>query len=303
MPTDLALAHYPGASQAAVAGMTEMFSHCARLQRREGMEAITLTTVSAGALPARRFDAVILPPAFGNEEFLAPSPALVEWLRGQHDGEALMASACAGAFYLGAAGLLDGRRVTTHWGLETRLQQRFPAAWVNTDPILTRDGRIVTAGGLLSWIDLALELTAELASPRLMRELGRHFVTDTGRREQRHHRGFRPPTDHGDTAVLRMQLRIEAGFAEALSVRGLAAEAGLSERSLLRRFKAATGLAPLAYLQHTRIQAARQRLESGPDPVEAIAYEVGYEDATAFRKVFRKLTGLTPSDYRRRLRR
>ncbi|WP_212524028.1 helix-turn-helix domain-containing protein [Actibacterium sp. MT2.3-13A] len=303
MPADLALVHYPGASQAALAGMTEMFSHCARMQRREGMEALTLATVTADTLPAARLDAVILPPAFGNDDFLSPDPALVRWLRGQHAGGALMASACAGAFYLGAAGVLDGRRVTTHWGLEARLQQRFPRAKVNTDPILTRDGRIVTAGGLLSWIDLALELTAQMSSPRLMRELGRHFVTDTGRREQRHYRGFRPPADHGDTAILRVQRRIETGFAQALTIRGLAAEAGLSERSLLRRFRAATGLTPLAYLQHTRIQAAQQRLEGGPDPVETIAHEVGYEDATAFRKVFRRLTGLTPSDYRRRLRR
>ena len=303
MPTHLALVHYPGASQAALAGMAEMFSHCARLQRREGMAETALTSVTPSALPEARFDAVILPPAFGNQDFLAPDPALVGWLRGQHDGGALMASACAGAFYLGAAGLLDGRRVTTHWGLETRLQQRFPAARVNADAILTRDGRVVTAGGLLSWIDLALELAAEYASPRLMRELGRHFVTDTGRREQRYYRSFRPPTDHGDTAVLRAQRRIEEGYGQHLTVRGLAADAGLSERSLLRRFKAATGLTPLAYLQHTRIQAAQQRLESGPDPVEAIAFDVGYEDATAFRKVFRRLTGLTPSDYRRRLRR
>ena len=296
---DLFLLDYPGASRAAIAGLQEMFCHGARLHKREGLPEITLTT---GRLPGAAPDAVILPPAFDSDAYLTPPPALAGWLRGLPDS-CLIASACAGAFLLGAAGLLDGRSVTTHWALEADLQARFPKARVNADAILIRDGHVITAGGLLSWIDLALELIAHFSGPAIMREVGRHFVTDTGRREQRPYRGFSPPMHHGDRPIEQAQSLIARTFTAPISIAGLAQAVALSERTFLRRFERATGLTPLAYVQKLRIEAARRALESTTAPIDQIALSIGYENAGAFRKLFKRHTGLSPSQYRQRLKR
>ncbi|WP_457648058.1 GlxA family transcriptional regulator [Profundibacter sp.] len=296
---NLALLDYPGASIAAVAGLQEMFTYTARLHKRDGLPDITLTT---GHPPKTTPDAVILPPAFGNDAYLTPPQNLIDWLRKLPD-TCLIASTCAGAFYLGAANLLDGRRVTTHWALEHDLQSRFPKAKVDTGEILIRDGRIITAGGLLSWIDLALELIAHFSGPAIMREVGRHFVTDTGRRDQRPYRAFTPPMSHGDHQIEQAQFLIERTFAAPIRIAELAKTVALTERTFLRRFERATGLTPQTYVQHLRIQSAQRALESTPAPIDQIAYSVGYENANAFRKLFKRHTGLSPSQYRQRLKR
>jgi len=301
-PINLILLDYPGASIAAVAGLQEMLTHVARLHERDGLAPINLTVVTANSLPTTRPTAVILPPAFGNDQYLNPSQTILDWLRRLPD-DCIMASACAGAFYLGAAGVLDQRRVTTHWGLEQELQSRTPNANVDADEILISDGRVITAGGLLSWVDLALELIARLTSITVMREVGRHFVVDTGRREQRYYRGFSPPMHHGDSPIEQAQFLIERTFTAPIRISELARTVALTERTFLRRFERATGHTPLAYVQHLRIQSAQRALENTPAAIDQIAYAVGYENANAFRKLFKRHTGLSPSQYRQRLKR
>lgn len=307
-PIHLTLVNYPGASLAGVAGLQEVFAYVARLHARDGLAAVNLTMITAdgGAandLPTGPAQIVILPPAFGNDQYLTPSPPLIEWLQVQSKNGGVMASACAGAFYLGAAGLLQKRRVTTHWGLEAMLRERFPEALVDTGEILIRDGQVVTAGGLLSWVDLALELIAGFSSLEVMREVGRHFVVDTGRREQRYYRSFNPPLGHGDTPIEQAQVLIERTFAAPIRISELARTVGLTERTFLRRFEGATGHTPLAYVQHLRIQSAQRALENTAAAIEQVAYAVGYENANAFRKLFKRHTGLSPSQYRQRLKR
>lgn len=302
-PITLTLVNYPGASLAGAAGLQEMFAYVARLHLRDGLAVVNLTTATVDSLPTGAAQIVILPPAFGNDQYLTPSPPLIEWLQVQAKTGCVMASACAGAFYLGAAGLLQQRRVTTHWGLEATLRERFPDALVDTGEILIRDGQVVTAGGLLSWVDLALELIAGFSSPEVMREVGRHFVVDTGKREQRYYRSFTPPLNHGDTPIEQAQVLIERTFAAPISISELARTVGLTERTFLRRFERATGHTPLAYVQHLRIQSAQRSLENTAAAIEQIAYAVGYENANAFRKLFKRHTGLSPSQYRLRLKR
>jgi len=298
----LILIDYPGASLAAVAGVQEMFSHTARLHKRDALAPITLTTVTAASLPKMQAEAVILPPAFGNAQYLTPPPAVIDWLRQRAD-DTIMASACAGAFYLAAAGLLDGHRVTTHWGLEQMLRDHAPKAEVDIGEILIREGRVITAGGLLSWVDLALELINQLCGPEIMREVGRHFVVDTGRREQRYYSAFTPPTQHGDGPIKQAQALIERTFTAPIRISELARTVALTERTFLRRFERATGHTPLAYVQHLRIQSAQRGLENTNAAIDQIAYAVGYENANAFRKLFKRHTGLSPSQYRQRLKR
>ena len=301
-PSPIVILHYPGASSAAAKGLHEMLDFANQLRQRDGMEALPVMIACAEAVPDTLARAVILPPAFGNRDYLDPDPVLVGWLQAL-PRQTIVASACAGAFYLGAAGLLDGRRATTHWALEARLRTGFPAAQVDAGEILIRDGRVITAGGLLSWVDLALELIAQLSTLAIMREVGRYFVADTGRREQRYYRAFRPPMEHGDKAIEKAQRIMEQGFSTPLRISTLAADVALSPRTFLRRFERATDLTPTTYLQHLRIQAAQAMLEDGPKTIGEIAHLVGYENTNAFRKVFQRLTGLPPSQYRARLRR
>lgn len=301
-PHAIALLDYPGASRAALEGLHEMLRHADRQARAAGLRGIAVTRVAA-PMPGRRFAAVVVPPAFGSRAYLDPDPGLVRWLAAERGSGALLASGCAGAFYLGAAGALDGRRVTTHWALAEPLAARFPALRAEPEHVTICDGPIITAGGLFSWIDLGLELTARFTSQAIMRELGRFFVIDTGQRDQRHYRSFRPAKDHTDAAILRAQHLLADNLARPWRIPELAAATALSERSLLRRFSAATGRTPLAYLQALRISAAQDRLADSAAPVERVAAEVGYENANAFRKLFRRETGLSPSEYRKRLRR
>lgn len=300
--THLILLDYPGASKAAVAGLQEMFSHTARLFERDDLGPITLTTATVKTLPAEQADAIILPPAFGNDQYLNPPVAVMTWLR-QRDESSIMASACAGAFYLGAAGLLERHRVTTHWALEQPLRDAVPNAVIDIGEILICDGRIITAGGLLSWVDLALELISQLCGPEIMREVGRHFVVDTGRREQRYYSAFTPPTQHGDEPITQAQALIERTFTAPIRISELARTVALTERTFLRRFERATGHTPLAYVQQLRIQSAQRALENTKAAIEQIAYAVGYENVNAFRKLFKRHTGLSPSQYRQRLKR
>lgn len=302
MSFNLILLEYPGASKAAVAGLQEMFSHVARLHRRDELVPITMTTVTATSLPSGQFDAVILPPAFDNAQYLNPPQSVINWL-GKRNEACVMASACAGAFYLAAAGLLDQRRVTTHWALEQPLRDLVPNATVDVGEILIRDGRIITAGGLLSWVDLAVELINQLCGPDIMREVGRHFVVDTGRREQRYYSAFNPTMQHGDEPITQAQALIERTFTAPIRISELARTVALTERTFLRRFERATGHTPLVYVQHLRIQSAQRSLENTTAAIDQIAYAVGYENANAFRKLFKRHTGLSPSQYRQRLKR
>jgi transcriptional regulator GlxA family with amidase domain len=303
MPAHFLILHYPGASRAAIEGLREMFQHTARLCERDALPALTHAVATPETLPQTLPTAAILPPAFGNSHYLTPDPAICAWLTLARAQNRTLASACAGAFYLGACGALDHRRATTHWALGAELQTHAPLATIDTGEILIAESGVITAGGLLSWVDLALELVAGHAGLETMRELGRHFVVDTGRREQRPYRGFTPRTGHDDAPVLLAQDLIRKTYTSPVRIARLADAVGLTERTFLRRFERATGLTPLTYVQHLRMHSAQLSLENTPAPIEQISYAVGYENPNAFRKLFKRHTGLSPTQYRQRLKR
>ncbi len=303
MPPHILILHYPGASVAAIEGLREMFIHAARLCARDGLPPLTFSIAQPETLPNDLPSAAVLPPAFDNRHYLTPDPAIQNWLTNANRNLCTLASACAGAFYLSACGALGGRRVTTHWALEGELRAHSPSSIVDVGEILIRDGNIITAGGMLSWVDLGLELMAQFASPEIMRDLGRHFVVDTGHREQRYYRGFAPQTDHDDAPVRHAQSLIARTYAAPIRISELAKTVGLTERTFLRRFEKVTHLTPLKYVQHLRIQSAQIALENTSAAVEQISYMVGYENPNAFRKLFKREIGLSPSQYRQRLKR
>ncbi|MBV0934315.1 GlxA family transcriptional regulator [Marinobacterium weihaiense] len=262
------------------------------------LAAETLSRQPQGTLPHPEL--VIVPPILQGQAYLAPLPDVCRALRDWHGQGSVISSACAGAFVLAQAGLLEGRCATTHWQLEGLFRYHFPHLDLDTNALLLSDSDLVTAGGVMAWMDLALHLIGRYVPPSVVQALGRFLVVDTGTRQQRYYRSFMPVMSHGDAPVLRVQHQLHQHYQRRLAVRDMAAIAGLTERTFMRRFQRATGLRPGEYLQQQRLHKAREALENSRDPIERIAWQVGYEDVSAFRKMFLKQTGLSPSQYRER---
>ena len=243
---------------------------------------------------------VLAPPSLVMPERMQPMPASAAWMKARHGEGSALGSICAGAFVLAETGLADGRRATTHWAFAEALAARFPAVKVAASAMVLEDGDLMTAGGILAWTDLGLTLVERLLGPSVMLATARFLLIDPPRRSQLPFAAFQPRFDHGDAAVLKAQHAIHARAAQGTGVPELAAVAGLGERTFLRRFAKATGMRPVEYLQQVRIARAREALELTRDPVDAIAWSVGYADPAAFRKLFQRLTGETPMAYRRR---
>jgi len=299
-PPRIALVDYPGVQRAALYGLCDLFTLIPRLAERP-VVAPEVTMTPAKATGGGPFDVIVLPPAISGARPLPNDPVL-PWVRARHAEGAIAASVCVGAFWLAACGLLDGRRATTHWAVEDEFRRAFPKVRLRPDAILIDDGDIMTAGGLMAWLDLGLHLTARWYGPALSTRLARHLLVDPAGREQRHYSGFNPDRGHGDSAIARAERLVERRFAEPLTIADLAAAAGLAPRSFQRRFEGATGRTPSAYLRAVRVDRARAALEQGDDPVDAVAWSVGYRDTSAFSRAFRDVTGLTPGACRARFR-
>lgn len=297
--TRIALIAYPGHQASALLGLADLFTIASRMSADLGGPRLETVTIAPGALPPAPPDIAILPPNISGAGG-AGDHVLHRWLRDAHGQGTMLASVCAGAFWLGHAGLLDGRPVTTHWALEESFRAAFPRADLQPEHILIDDHDIVTAGGLMAWTDLGLHITEARLGPDIVSRTARHLLIDIRGREQRNWRSFRPCLTHGDAAILALQHAIEAAPADDHSITALSNRAALSPRSLHRRFRKATGLAPNEYVQALRIEKARGRLERSRSPVSDIAHAVGYGDTAAFTRLFRATTGLAPSEYRRR---
>ncbi len=249
---------------------------------------------------APSYAAIILPPSLQSDYYLAPEQILMAWLHHHHQRGAVLTSACAGAFILAATGCLDNKAVTTHWGLADLFKQQYPQHHLSVEQILINQGDVITAGGMMSWLDLGFELVAQFSNPSVMRMVGKMLVVDTGAREQRYYQQFSPNYQHGDEAIVAIQHEINDSYSQSLSVSALAKQVNLTERTFLRRFVKATGIKPTQYIQRVRIQKVCDMLESTNHSFEWIANQVGYDDASACRKVFFRTMGLTPGDFRKR---
>ncbi|MGQ7247016.1 GlxA family transcriptional regulator [Halomonas sp. V046] len=309
---------YPGAQQAAVLGLTDLFRVANRMassRLRQSEPPLRVThwqQHAADASPERVFDsapgapsvlsALILPPTLNEPEPIAADEILplTVWLRERHAEGVALGSVCAGAFPLAATGLMAGRTMTTHWTYAELLQRRYPDVHVDADQLIIDDGDVMTAGGLMAWTDLGLRLVDRLLGPTIMIETARMLLVDPPGREQRYYSVFSPRLTHGDAAVLKVQHWLQATQAKDVALRTLAAQAGLEERTLLRRFHKATGMTTTEYCQRLRVGRARELLQFGNASIDRVAWEVGYSDPGALRKVFTRIVGLSPSAYRRR---
>ena len=236
-------------------------------------------------------------------QVLEANPGLVDWLGGFREapnGQVRLASNCTGAFLLAEAGLLDGRQATTHWGFSNQFRKRFPGVDLQPEKLITVDGHIACAGGGMAWWDLGVYLVERYAGAKVARELAKAFVIDAGRTSQAPYGALQARRYHSDAAILKLQDWLDVNYTRPVTLQALAAFADLTERSLIRRFKAATGDTPTSYLQILRIEAARQHLENSRVAVDEVTRLVGYEDVSSFSRLFRKHTGLAPGIYRAR---
>jgi transcriptional regulator GlxA family with amidase domain len=309
-----------GTSHAGVYGLTDLFKYAGEFaaKRQQGDTStpvrITHWRADDGDVEVRcTYDsqpgkahtpAVLLIP--GNTqaplETVGDSP-LVDWLRQRHAQGVVLAAVCGGVFILAETGLLAGRQATTHWAFSDHFSARFPDVLTESDHMVIDYGDVVTAGGVLAWADLGLRLAERFLGPTIMLETARYMNVDPPGREQRFYSDFNPRTKHGDPAILKAQHWLASQRESAVTVADIARHASLEPRTLLRRFVKATGMKPSEYQQRLRITRAREMLEFSRMSVDVIAATVGYDDAGGFRRVFRKIMGLTPSDYRRRFSR
>lgn len=246
---------------------------------------------------------LILISSFASFDTLACADRAGAWLRKYHDRGAVIGSICLGSFLLAATGLLDGKTATTHWGFVEPFRERFPRVQLRPDKLITDEGSLLCSGACNSYIDLSLHLIERFCGPEVALECSKTILHDTGRDTQAPYAVHRFRKDHNDQQVLEIQCRLEENCGAHYDIDLLAKEHGMSRRSFERRFKTATGEPPLLYLQRLRVETAKQLLESAPQSFNEITFRVGYEDSSFFRKIFRKHTGLSPQDYRRKFRR
>jgi len=227
----------------------------------------------------------------------------IDWLKQCHTEGTMLAAACSGAMLFAEAGLLDGQAATTHWAWCETLRERFPRVHVHEQRTLVVSGegqRLVMAGGGTTWLDLALYLIARSVGVEAAMQVARISLIDW------HHVGQQPfarlarTRQVEDAVIARCQTWIAEHYPEPNPVRSMVRLSGLAERTFKRRFQQATGMPPLEYVHALRLEEAKQMLESGDLPIEAIANEVGYEDAGYFSRLFRRKVNLTPAQYRKR---
>ena len=229
--------------------------------------------------------------------------AEIAWLKRCYAQGSTLATACSGAMLLAEAGLLDGQEATTHWAYCDILRSRYPAVRVRKERALVVSGdgqRLVMAGGGTSWQDLALYLIARFVGVDVAMQVARINLIDWHAIGQQPFARLARSRQVDDAVIARCQTWIADHYQEPSPVTALVQLSGLAERSFKRRFQQATGMSPLEYVHTLRLEEAKQMLEAGIRPIEAIANEVGYEDAGFFSRLFRRKVSLTPAQYRKR---
>ena len=227
----------------------------------------------------------------------------IGWIKQMHAGGAQLCAACGGTLVLAEAGLLDGGQATTHWAYAPLFRELFPHVTLHVERLLVQSGpghRVVCSGGASSWQDLALLLVAKHGGTAEAIRMSKLFLYQWHRDGQLPYASMVQNANHGDGIILHCQQWVAQHYERQDIIAQLVRESGLPKRSFDRRFRAATGYSPLAYVQTLRIEEAKQLLETSTVAVENVGREVGYEDAASFRRLFRRLTGMAPGDYRRK---
>jgi transcriptional regulator GlxA family with amidase domain len=256
-------------------------------------------TLSLADVP--KTDLVIVPTA-GMDLAVARTrnAGVIKWLARRGATKTTIAGVCTGVSLLAAAGLLDGRQATTHWGVVDRCRTMYPKVLWDAERFVTESDNVFCGGGLYASIDLSLYLVERYCGHEVAVQTAKSLLLQSPRIWQSTYAAQPPRSAHDDEPIQRAQKWLFSHFRQSVELGALAMKVGMSPRNFARRFKTATGEAPLAYLHRLRIDTARHYLESAHRSVQEICQEIGYEDVAFFRQIFRRHTGATPREYRAR---
>jgi transcriptional regulator GlxA family with amidase domain len=310
---------YPGVQALDVAGPVDVFSEANSYVDSEDRYETVLVAADRKPLRASNgirmvadltfeeatggFDIILVAggPALPEAE---PDPCLVQWVQAAPWRASIYGGICTGAFVLGHAGLLDDRRVTTHWQNALTLAAKFPKAKVQPDLIYVRDGRLITSAGVTAGIDLALALVGQRHGAETALKVAKRLVVVAQR--QGGQSQFSPyltaPADPA-SPIARIQDHVMANIGSRHTLQSLAAEVGMSARNLARHFVQETGITPHEFIERARVDAARSMLEGSDRPLKTVAYDCGFGSADRMRIVFNARLGVTPAQYRASFRR
>jgi transcriptional regulator GlxA family with amidase domain len=247
----------------------------------------------------KKTDLIFVPAFSGDTEtVLETNKEFFPWIVEQYEKGAEVVSLCVGAFMLAKTGLLDGKKCSTHWRSADEFKEMFPAIDLQTDRIITEEDGIYTSGGATSYWNLLLYLVEKFTDRETAILTSKVFAIDIRRDSQTQFIIFKGQLAHMDEDVKKAQKFIENNFGEKFTVDQLSEKCALSRRSLERRFKKATHNTVAESIQRVKIEAAKKSFETSRKNITEVMFDVGYSDTKAFRGIFKKLTGMTPFDYR-----
>lgn len=244
---------------------------------------------------------LMLIPAFTTDDMqqtILENASCIPNLIKQYQMGAGVATFCTGAFLLGASGLLNGKIATTHVDASNGFASAFPEVKLKAEKTVTQDGRLYTSGGATSSFHLLLHLIQEFCGQEMAIKIAKIFAIDMDRDKQSYFSTFQPSRNHNDELVAKAQDKIEANYQDAATIEELIKDIPSSRRNIVRRFKQITGITPIEYLQQTRVEAAKKLLENTSKQMTEVIFNSGYNDPKAFRKIFKKNVGMTPTQYR-----
>lgn len=252
----------------------------------------------------QRTDLIIIPAVDGDlNEALEKNKDFVPWIKKQYESGAEVASLCLGAFILASTGLVNGKKIATHWLAENQFRNMFPEVNLVTQKIITDEQGIYSSGGAFSYLNLILYLIEKYAGKEMAILCAKVFAIEIERQNQLSFAIFQGQKDHADEQIKKAQDFIEKNYKDKISVDKLAEIVSISRRNLERRFKKATANTVAEYTQRVKIEAAKASLENSRQSINEVMYEVGYNDIKAFRTTFKKVTGLSPIEYKNKYNR
>ncbi len=247
----------------------------------------------------KKTDLIVIPAIHGEpKQAMEENAAFVPWIKKQYEDGAEVATLCIASFFLAGTGLLNGRQCSTHWTAANDFRTMFPEVTLVDDKIITEEDGIYTSGGAYSFLNLLVYIVEKYAGRDVAILIAKRFMIDIDRVSQSPFTIFRGQKTHEDEPIKQAQEYIENNFEEKITVDQLASMFALGRRNMERRFKKATANTVMEYIQRVKIEAAKKNLEKGRKNVNEVMYEVGYSDTKAFRNVFKRITGLSPVEYR-----
>ncbi|ELR73331.1 transcriptional regulator, AraC family [Fulvivirga imtechensis AK7] len=252
----------------------------------------------------RKTDMIIIPAVHGDPQAaVADNYEFIPWIVEQYKSGCEVVSLCVGAFFLASTGLLDGKQCATHWMFANEFRNMFPQVHLVDDKIMTEEQGIYTSGGAYSYPNLILYLIEKFAGREIAILTSKTFMIDIDRESQSPFIMFQGQRSHEDDLIKKAQDYIEDNFQEKITVNELADMLALGRRSLERRFKKATCNTVTEYIQRVKIEAAKKSFETSRKNINEVMYDVGYTDTKAFRTVFKKITNLSPVEYKNKYNR